>query len=65
VWSGSRPFRFSPGERPPGTLWIDGWVSPSIITQIYKFRMKLYLYIKTNMAKMRCLEAVCGKLNIV
>jgi hypothetical protein len=27
-WSASRPGRFTPGERTPGTLWIGGWVGP-------------------------------------
>jgi hypothetical protein len=25
-WSASRPSRFTPGERAPGTHWIVGWV---------------------------------------
>jgi hypothetical protein len=25
-WSASRPDRFTPGERAPGTHWIGGWV---------------------------------------
>jgi hypothetical protein len=25
-WSTSRPDRFTPGERAPGTHWIGGWV---------------------------------------
>jgi hypothetical protein len=25
-WSASRPSRFTPGERVPGTHWIGGWV---------------------------------------
>jgi hypothetical protein len=25
-WSTSRPGRFTPGERVPGTHWIGGWV---------------------------------------
>jgi hypothetical protein len=25
-WSASRPGRFTPGERAPGTAWIGGWV---------------------------------------
>jgi hypothetical protein len=25
-WSASRPGRFTPGERAPGTHWIGGWV---------------------------------------
>jgi hypothetical protein len=27
-WSVSRPGRFTPGEREPGTHWIGGWVGP-------------------------------------
>jgi hypothetical protein len=27
-WSASRPGRFTPGERAPGTHWIGGWVHP-------------------------------------
>jgi hypothetical protein len=27
-WSVSRPGRFTPGERTPGTHWIGGWVDP-------------------------------------
>jgi hypothetical protein len=27
-WSASRPSRFAPGERAPGTPWIEGWVDP-------------------------------------
>jgi hypothetical protein len=27
-WSVSRPGRFTPRERAPGTLWIRGWVNP-------------------------------------
>jgi hypothetical protein len=27
-WSTSRPGRFAPGERAPGTHWIGGWVDP-------------------------------------
>jgi hypothetical protein len=27
-WSASRPCRFTPGERAPGTHWIGGWVDP-------------------------------------
>jgi hypothetical protein len=25
-WSASHPGRFTPGERAPGTHWIEGWV---------------------------------------
>jgi hypothetical protein len=27
-WSVSRPCRFTPWERAPGTHWIGGWVGP-------------------------------------
>jgi hypothetical protein len=27
-WSASRPYRFIPRERAPGTHWIGGWVDP-------------------------------------
>jgi hypothetical protein len=27
-WSASRPGRFIPTERVPGTHWIGGWVDP-------------------------------------
>jgi hypothetical protein len=27
-WSASRPGRFTPGERAPGTHWIGGWMDP-------------------------------------
>jgi hypothetical protein len=27
-WSASRPSRFTPGERAPGTHWKGGWLSP-------------------------------------
>jgi hypothetical protein len=27
-WSVSRPCRFRPGERAPGTHWIGSWVDP-------------------------------------
>jgi hypothetical protein len=29
-WSASRPGRFNPGERVPGTDWIGGWVDPRV-----------------------------------
>jgi hypothetical protein len=28
-WSASRPGRFTPRERAPGTHWIGGWVGPT------------------------------------
>jgi hypothetical protein len=30
-WSASRPGRFTPRERAPGTHWIGGWVGPSAV----------------------------------
>jgi hypothetical protein len=29
-WSASRPGRFTPRERAPGTHWIRGWVGPEL-----------------------------------
>jgi hypothetical protein len=30
-WSASRPGRFTPSERDPGTHWIGGWVGPRAV----------------------------------
>jgi hypothetical protein len=30
-WSASRPGRFTPRERDPGTHWIGGWVGPRAV----------------------------------
>jgi hypothetical protein len=30
-WSASRPGRFTPRERAPGTHWIGGWVGPTAV----------------------------------
>jgi hypothetical protein len=30
-WSTSRPGRFTPRERAPGTHWIGGWVGPRAV----------------------------------
>jgi hypothetical protein len=30
-WSASRPSRFTPRERAPGTHWIGGWVGPRAV----------------------------------
>jgi hypothetical protein len=27
-WSASLSYRFTPGERAPGTHWLGGWVNP-------------------------------------
>jgi hypothetical protein len=33
VWSASRPGRFIPRERDPGTHWIGGWVGPRAVLE--------------------------------
>jgi hypothetical protein len=30
-WAASRPGRFTPRERVPGTHWIGGWVGPRAV----------------------------------
>jgi hypothetical protein len=30
-WSATRPSRFTPRERAPGSHWIGGWVSPRAV----------------------------------
>jgi hypothetical protein len=30
-WSASRPYRFTPKERAPGTHWLGGWVGPRTV----------------------------------
>jgi hypothetical protein len=35
-WSASRPGRFTPGERSPGTHWIGGWVDPRAGQVVHK-----------------------------
>jgi hypothetical protein len=32
-WSASRPGRFTPRERAPGTHWIGGWVGPKAVLE--------------------------------
>jgi hypothetical protein len=32
-WSASRPGRFTPRERAPGTHWIGGWVGPRAVLE--------------------------------
>jgi hypothetical protein len=32
-WSASRPGRFTPRERAPSTLWIEGWVGPRAVLE--------------------------------
>jgi hypothetical protein len=44
-WSASRPGRFTPTERAPGTHWIGGWVGPRAILDASVFlSTKLYLH---------------------
>jgi hypothetical protein len=36
-WSASRPDRFNPRERAPGTHWIGGWLGPrSVLDAVVK-----------------------------
>jgi hypothetical protein len=35
-WSDSRPGRFIPRERAPGTHWIGGWVDPRTVLDAAK-----------------------------
>jgi hypothetical protein len=39
-WSASRPGRFTPRERAPGTDWIGGWVGPrAVLGPMVKWRI--------------------------
>jgi hypothetical protein len=42
-WSTSRPGRFTPGERAPGSHWIGGWEDPTIGLNDVKRRKILLL----------------------
>jgi hypothetical protein len=33
-WSASRPCRFTPRERAPGTHWIGGWMGPRAVSNV-------------------------------
>jgi hypothetical protein len=35
-WSASRPCRFTPKKRRPGTHWIEGWVGPQSRSERYR-----------------------------
>jgi hypothetical protein len=35
-WSVSRPGRFTPEERTPGTHWVGGWVGPRVSLDVEK-----------------------------
>jgi hypothetical protein len=37
-WSASRPGRFTPRERNPGTHWIGGWVGPRAVLLVSDVR---------------------------
>jgi len=39
-WSASRPGRFIPKERAPGTHWIGGWVGPRAVLDAMVKRKK-------------------------
>jgi hypothetical protein len=41
-WSASRPGRFTPGERPIGTNWIEGWVGHRVGLDNVEKRKFLY-----------------------
>jgi hypothetical protein len=38
-WSASRPGRFTPRERDPGTHWTGGWVSPRAVLDAVKSKI--------------------------
>jgi hypothetical protein len=39
-WSASRPSRFTPRERIPGTNWIGGWVDPrAVLDAVVKWKI--------------------------
>jgi hypothetical protein len=42
-WSASLPGRFTPGERAPGTLWIECWVNPRAVLDDLEKRKFLIL----------------------
>jgi hypothetical protein len=42
-WSASRPSRFTPGERAPGTHWIGCWVDPRASLDDVEKRKLLFL----------------------
>jgi hypothetical protein len=41
-WSVSGPGRFTPGERAPGTHWLEGWVDPR--TSVDDVEIKTFKY---------------------
>jgi hypothetical protein len=45
-WSASRPGRFTPRERAPGTHWIRGWVGPrAVLDMVVKRKIPSLNYI--------------------
>jgi hypothetical protein len=48
-WSVSRPGRFTPRERAPGTHWIGGWVDPRAgLDKVEKRKFFNIYYISVN-----------------
>jgi hypothetical protein len=41
-WSASRPCRFTPRERAPGTLWLGGWVGPRTVWTTWREKSRFY-----------------------
>jgi hypothetical protein len=42
-WSASRPGRFTPRERAPGTHWIGGWVGPrAVLDELIKHLVVIF-----------------------
>jgi len=39
-WSVSRPGRFTPGKKAPGTHWLAGWVGPRNVLDAVTKRKK-------------------------
>jgi hypothetical protein len=44
------PCRFTPGERAPGTHWIEGWVGPRVDLEAveYVIKIKQIFIVKRN-----------------
>jgi hypothetical protein len=49
-WSASRPGRFTPGERDPGTHWKGGWADPrASLDDVEKRKIWTLLGLKTRL----------------
>jgi hypothetical protein len=47
-WSASRPGRFTPRERAPGSHWIGGWVGPrAVLDAVVLEKLVIYVIIKS------------------